>query len=335
MFSHIVPKTYLKQWLIDGSNEGIYIFKKNNIQSEGTQRNISNLTGTNFGKNNWFNLKIETCNHQIYDKLFNPVLNELLKDYTLEYKNKNINSPGLFRIVYLCHRNDLIIKRKSDSAIINVKKLNAIINKSWNDSQKHYIENFLSKNIENEWFEYLNNVINNTHDTIDYEMKKYFSLFITIQLYKDSQIINMQLNSLIPNIFKNDSSNNQNEILLDTFYEFINDYETNNLNSNNVIYKAYNNLLNQKWNFKLLKNNNSDYLTSDNPVFIDKYNGDEAIFFPLCPNMCLIMIKSKKDRTIIEIVNDIEKRLINSLIIKNSNEEIAFNNNTINKKLYH
>ena len=70
MFSHIVPTTYLKSWKIPNSSNSIYLFKKNEIADKGKKRNLLNLSGTSFGKKNFYYLKIETCDSKIYDPLF-------------------------------------------------------------------------------------------------------------------------------------------------------------------------------------------------------------------------------------------------------------------------
>ena len=89
MFCHIVPTTYLKSWKVANSEHSIYIFNKTNLQLKGNLKNILNLKGTNFGKVNFFYLKIETCNSRIYDDLFIPILTKIINQKIKEAKSKS------------------------------------------------------------------------------------------------------------------------------------------------------------------------------------------------------------------------------------------------------
>ena len=335
MFCHIVPTTYLKSWKVKTNSNSIYVFDKNNLQLKGDLKNILNLKGTSFGKTNFFYLKITTCDLNIYDKLFIPIINELNKSYILEYKNNPIKEPGLFRIIYLNHKQEIVVKRKNDNKMIKISRLESTINQLWNNEQKLFIESFFSSQIENDWNSFLNVVQSKEKfTTIDSQEKKYLSLFISVQLYRDGMIIDKQLNQIIPKFITINYKNNniQNKILIDVLFEFIFDYKNNVTSSKNVIYNTYINLLNNKWDYNFLFNKNCNFLTSDTPIFIDNFNGVESIFFPISPNVCLIMSKSNKDSIVTKYTN--EQIFINSLIIKHSKENIAYYEEIIDKSIY-
>ena len=337
MFCHIVPKTYLKSWKNSNTNQSIYIFNKDHLNEKGVKRNLSKLKNTNFGKTNFYYLKIETCNLRIYNNLFIPIINKINENYILEYKNKIINSPNLFRILYLTYKNDIIVKRKSDGLILTMDNLWTIINPLWKDSQKIYIESFFSTHIENEWDNFLKAVLdNNGLKEITNDIKKYLFLFITLQLYRDGTIIEQQLKSLLSNYncINQEKNNIQNVLLIDVIYEFISDYNSKAKNSNNIIYNSYLNFLNKKWHYNFIINFNNDFLTSDNPVFIENYNERQSIIFPLCPKICIILSENTVDIAKSIKINDSEKKLINSLIIKNSKKNIAYYEESIKNAIY-
>lgn len=337
MFCHIVPKIYLKSWKIPNKNHGIYVFEKEFLNEKGSLRSIDNLSNTNFGKTNFYYLKIETCNLRIYNDLFIPIVDKINEDYILEYKNNIITSPGLFRAIYLTHKDDLIVKRKNDGLIIKIDRLWSLINPLWKDSQKRYIESFFSKNIETKWDDYLKIMLeNNGFQKINDGIKKYLFLFITLQLYRDGAIIDSQLKSLISsyNPINYNKNNNQNKLLIDVLYEFINDYNSNSKISNNIIYNSYLNFLNKNWIYNFVVNNKNDFLTSDNPIFIDHYNEKQVIIFPISPKICLILFENKTDIIERNNINEDEKKIINSLIINNAKKNIAYYQEYINRNLY-
>ena len=200
MFSHIVPTTYLKSWKIPNSSNSIYLFKKNEIADKGKKRNLLNLSGTSFGKKNFYYLKIETCDSKIYDPLFLPIISYLENDYIVRYKDKSItkNNPGLFRIVYLNKKSDLQLIRKKDGIEINIESINSTINSLWNDTQKRFIENFFSNVLENNWNCFLEKTQNiHTDFVIDEDLKRYIILFITLQFFRDGLQIDEYLSSII------------------------------------------------------------------------------------------------------------------------------------------
>lgn len=339
MFCHIVPSTYLKSWKIKETKNSIYIFERDKINLEGDRRNILNLNRTKFGKVNFYYLKMDTCNSKIYDELFAPIIKTLDVNYIFEYKGNYItkDNPGLFRIIYLTKRESLIIKRKNTFDKINIKSLEFEINKLWGNSQKLYIENFFNNEVENKWNNFLN-IIRNINDNfeLNIEIKKYIMLFITLQIFKDGSTIDLYLKQILPN-FKSsnyDQYNIQNEILIDNIYGFIYDIKNKTKNSSNIIYNTFLNLLNSYWTFSFYFNNNDDFLTSDNPIFVETFNNKECIIFPLTPSICLLLTRNKKDLIAIIDIKDYDKKNINTLIIKNSKEHIAYYASKINKDIY-
>lgn len=339
MFSHIVPATYLKSWKVPNSKNSIYIFKKNKITNMGIKRNISNLTRTSFGKINFYYLNIEACNLSIYDQLFIPIISYLENDYYISYKNKPIvsSNPGLFRIVYLNKNYDLKIIRKQDNIEVRVENIKSIINSLWNDSQKKFIEDFFHNNIENDWNYFLKKIKNITASFVmSKSTKKYIMLFITLQIFKSGLQIDNYLSSLIPSFVPNNYQKNniQNNILIDTIYEFILDFNQNKNNSYNIIYNAFLNLIDSNWIFNFIINKQGSFLTSDTPVFIDYYNTQESIIFPLMPNVCLVLTNSIKDFIKVKESSEYETKIINSLIIKNAKECIAYYDYIIGNNIY-
>ena len=334
MFSHIVPTTYLKSWKIPNSSNSIYLFKKNEIADKGKKRNLLNLSGTSFGKKNFYYLKIETCDSKIYDPLFLPIISYLENDYIVRYKDKSItkNNPGLFRIVYLNKKSDLQLIRKKDGIEINIESINSTINSLWNDTQKKFIENFFSNVLENNWNCFLEKTQNiHTDFVIDEDLKRYIILFITLQFFRDGLQIDEYLSSIISSFKPIDYQKNniQNNILIDILYEFILDFNEHNATSSNIIYNTFLNLISSNWCFNFNINRQGTFLTSDTPVFVDYYNGQESIIFPLTPSICLALTNSKKDNAKVKELTQSEIQIINNLIIKNSKEYVVYNNSYI------
>lgn len=334
MFSHIVPATYLKSWKIPNSSNSIYLFKKNKIADKGKKRNLLNLSGTSFGKKNFYYLKIETCDSKIYDPLFLPIISYLENDYIVRYKDKSItkNNPGLFRIVYLNKKSDLQLIRKKDGIEINIESINSTINSLWNDTQKRFIENFFSNVLENNWNCFLEKTQNiHTDFVIDEDLKRYIILFITLQFFRDGLQIDEYLSSIISSFKSIDYQKNniQNNILIDILYEFILDFNEHNATSSNIIYNTFLNLISSNWCFNFNINRQGTFLTSDTPVFVDYYNGQESIIFPLTPSICLALTNSKKDNAKVKELTQSEIQIINNLIIKNSKEYVVYNNSYI------
>ena len=75
-------------------------------------------------------------------------------------------------------------------------------------------------------------------------------------------------------------------------------------------------------------------MTSDTPVFIDYYNTQESIIFPLMPNVCLVLTNSIKDFIKVKESSEYETKIINSLIIKNAKECIAYYDYIIGNNIY-
>ena len=334
MFSHIVSATYLKSWKVPNSSNSIYLFKKNEIADKGKKRNLLNLSGTSFGKKNFYYLKIETCNSKIYDPLFFPIISYLENDYIIKYKDKSItkNNPGLFRIAYLNKKSDLQLIRKKDGIKINIESIKSTINSLWNDTQKRFIENFFSNVLENNWNCFLEKIQDIQPDfVIDEDSKRYIILFITLQFFRDGLQIDKYLSSIIPSFKPTDYQKNniQNYILIDILYEFILDFNKHNTTSSNIIYNTFLNLISSNWCFNFNINHQRTFLTSDTPVFIDYYNGQEAIIFPLTPSISLSLTKSKRDKVKVKELTKSEIQIINNLIIKNAKEYVVYNNSYI------
>ncbi len=336
MFCHIVPATYLKSWKIPNMDQSIYIFDRNNLITKGSLRSISNLSGTNFGKTNFFYLKMELCNHRSYDDLFAPIFIEIKKNYIMEYKNRIINSTGLFRTIYLSHKQDIVVKKISDHNTIKINSLNSFINSLWDDSQKRFIEDFFNKHVENKWNSFLEMLTHDNNKLLSRDNKDYLFLFISLQLYKSGKLIDEQLKQLLPfySSIDYDANNTQNRILVDVLYNFIHDYNINNKNSNNIIYNTYLNLISLNWEYIFVINNTSDFLTSDNPIFIDNYNSKQSIIFPIYPNICLIISINSEDRIITKNSSILEKRMINNMIINNADKNLAYYKDLIDQSLY-
>lgn len=338
MFCHIVPCVYLKSWKIKSTKNSIYIFEKDKIEADGVQKNISNLKGTGFGEMNFYYLKIESCNNRIYDNFFYSLFTYLNNDYVMEFKGNVIVDPGMFRIIYLDKYDDLVIKRKIDNKVIDNSSIIFLVNKLWNNEQKKYIENFLSREVESKWNIFLSS-INQINDNfvINNSLKEYIMLFISTQLFRNGKIITLKLNELLSNFnnYKERMSGIQNDLLIDTFYEFIHDYDTKNLSSTNIIYNTFLNLINSVWNYTFYINNGDGFLVSDNPIFVDSYlTDDESIFLPISPKICLQISLSKNHSVNIKHIDSYNVRNLNSLIIKNSTKNIAFYEKNIDASLY-
>lgn len=137
----------------------------------------------------------------------------------------------------------------------------------------------------------------------------------------------MKLNELLSNFnnYKERILGIQNDLLIDTFYEFIHDYDTKNLSSTNIIYNTFLNLINSVWNYTFYINNKDGFLVSDNPIFVDSYlTDDESIFLLTSPKICLQISLSKNHSVNIKHIDSYNIRNLNSLIIKNSTKNIAF-----------
>lgn len=177
----------------------------------------------------------------------------------------------------------------------------------------------------------------NDNFVIDNSLKEYIMLFISTQLFRNGKIITLKLNELLSNFnnYKERMSGIQNDLLIDTFYEFIHDYDTKNLSSTNIIYNTFLNLINSVWNYTFYINNGDGFLVSDNPIFVDSYlTDDESIFLPISPKICLQISLSKNHSVNIKHIDSYNVRNLNSLIIKNSTKNIAFYEKNIDASLY-
>lgn len=271
--------------------------------------------------------------------MFLPIISYLDEHYYVSYKNKYItkNNPGLFRIIYLNNKKDLRLVRKRDNVEVKIESINHIINTLWNDTQKKIIEDFFHDNIENDWNSFLEEIKKiNSSFSINKPMKRYIMLFITLQLFRSGLQIDKYLLSINPSFVHNNYQQNniQNSILIDTLYEFIIDFNQNKNTSSNIIYNTFINLMRSNWNFNFNINHQETFLTSDTPVFVDNYNIQESIIFPITPSICLVLTNSLQDIVKLKELTENEIQIINHLIIKNAKEYIAYNKPKIDDKIY-
>ena len=268
MFSHVVPKTYLKKWEIEDYKDRIYIFKKDEIQKP-IRKKLDDLNHTDFGYNNYYYLKIENCNYPIFDSMFNDLLNELNRKYIFKLNKCILTQPGIFRIAYLSNNDSIKVIQKNNNKEIKIKSILTDINNYWRDTQKKYIEQFFSKEIENDW----NKIVKNISEIASNQIKNFniiekekFILFIAVQMSRSHKLHNEIINKLLCD------ENLKKEFLIAHIYKFIKIYNKEQEESNdNIIYCRYKELLKSKLNITILKTNNN-FIVSDNPINYYLYN---------------------------------------------------------------
>ena len=138
MFSHIVPKTYLKAWKSPENKESIYVFTKEETSSNGSIRNLNRLSNTGFGKQNYYYLTMDKCTSSTYDFMFDDLLNKLNETYSFIYKSNIINDGAMFRMCFYNHKNDIEVIRKIDNHKTTIDKIHNDINRIWNDEKSIY-----------------------------------------------------------------------------------------------------------------------------------------------------------------------------------------------------
>ena len=319
MFSHIVPKTYLKTWKVPDKKESIFVFTKDTPTSKGIIRNLSKLSNTGFGKQNYYYLTIDKCMSKIYDFMFDDLLNKLNKSYYFIYKDKLIQDGAMFRLCYFNHKDEIEVIRKKDNFKTTINKIHNDINRIWDEEKKHFIEDFFSKNVENDWNKVVDEIStktkNNTITTLNANYQQILILLIVLLLFRNHNYIKR----FHPQ-FKTFDENELIDLSNDSITEFILLFTQRKYNKNNFISASYQKMIEANLCFEFLLSENCDFITSDNPTFFY----DKSLYFPISPSICLKLYTYKHKKLIINPVKKEKTKEINKLCIQNCYNNIAF-----------
>ena len=324
MFSHIIPKTYLKAWKIPENKESIFIFSKEEPLSNGSKKNLNKLRNTGFGKQNYYYLTIDKCTSPTYDFMFDDLLNKLNETYNFIYKNKLIKDGAMFRLCFYLHKDDIEVIRKIDNHKTTIDKIHNDTNRIWNDEKKHFIEEFFSQKIENDWNtivgEITKKVENNTITTLNNEYKNTLKLLIVLLLFRNHNYIR----TFHPKLMELDEKE-LIELTNDNIVEFIIQYNQKRFNKNNIISAGYINMNENKFHFEFLLSKQCNFITSDNPVIFNK----DFILFPISPKICLKLYTYKENKISSKNIKEKETKKINNICINNSYKNFAYSQESI------
>ncbi|MBQ2909880.1 MAG: DUF4238 domain-containing protein [Bacilli bacterium] len=319
MFCHTISKTYLEKWKIKDKKDSIYVFNKNNLSNQGEIRDLTNLTKTELGYTNYYYLKIEDCDHKIFDNMFQDLIDEINKQYILKFNKLEIKTATQFRLAYLKHEDKLKIYRRDNNVEIKLSRINKLILDSWNISKKRYIEDFFSKEIENDWQKVVNEfeTIIKTKAKLSKFAREKLILFIATQINRNHKKHNEKIK-----ITQNDEI--LKKILIVSIYEFIKIYNHEQEDNNdNYIFETYKQLKKTNLHITIL-HTESSFITTDNPIITYKHNHKDSILIPITPNICLIIQNSLIESLSIKKINSIETKKINNELINNAINNIVY-----------
>lgn len=211
MNCHIVPRSYLKAWKIPTTNNSIYVFDKNETRAINNNKNIDNLSDTNFAFEDKYLIDIFNKNymHKFYAD-FSEIVNEL--NVTVIYNDIKIASFAEY-VDYLDCFEDWIYTTKDGIIIENNVVCDLFANKI-----SEIIEKYFANNIENRWpviKEYVTTTIMKNRGTVTAEHKEILIEFTVVQLLRRFE--NMQAMGLSNVIAIMNNAFGEN--IFDSFYE--------------------------------------------------------------------------------------------------------------------
>ena len=195
---------------------------------------------------------------------------------------------------------------------------------------KKYIEQFFSKEIENDW----NKIVKNISEIASNQIKNFniiekekFILFIAVQMSRSHKLHNEIINKLLCD------ENLKKEFLIAHIYKFIKIYNKEQEESNdNIIYCRYKELLKSKLNITILKTNNN-FIVSDNPINYYLYNKKKSYLIPINIKICIIIQLDKKDNISVNCISEKETRDINNFLLSNCISHVGFFKDSISNEI--
>lgn len=332
MNCHIVPRSYLKAWKIPTTNNSIYVFDKNETRAINNNKNIDNLSDTNFAIEDKYLIDIFNKNYMYkFYADFSEIVNEL--NVTVTYNDIKIISFTEY-VDHLDCFEDWIYTTK-DGVIIE----NTVVCDLFTKKISEIIEKYFANNIENSWpviKEYVTTIIMNNRGTVSAEHKEILIEFTVVQLLRRFE--NMQAMGLSNVIAMMNKVFGEN--IFDSFYEeslwLMQLYGYAIQKSSNSLIRSIQHILDNYQPCFLISTGSLDFITSDNPCYnIEKtpYPFESGIYLPISPKVCLFLcnLTSYVDKTKYYIfeINDNNVKNINSKTKKYAIKNLAYHSDDI------
>ena len=336
MNCHIVPRCYLKSWKIPAFNNSIYVFDKNKTTAINNNKNIDNLSDTNFALEDKYLINIfnKDYMHKFYPQ-FSSIMKEL--GITATYNHKKIlnlsdymdNLDSIERWTYI----------DSCGAFVD----NSIVINAWKEKISIVIEKYFANNIEPQWTNvknYTSSHIMKRSWKVSAEHKNTLIEFVSLQLLRRfenmqelglSKLINVLNEMAETTIF--DTSYEESHWLIQLYNYAIN--KNNNSISRSV--KCINDIYQPCF---LISTGTADFITSDNPCYIIKnssYSSETGIYMPINPKVCLFLCNVTsyvdKNKYYIFDINDQNVKYINHKTRSHALKQVAYHSDNISNLL--
>jgi hypothetical protein len=243
--------------------------------------------------------------------------------------------------------------RDKDNNIINSEQIKLSLEEVWEENIGKLIENYYSRNIENNWnifLHYINNeLLLKKSWMVSGKQKDYFLEFIAIQLCRRTEnlkkfgldlavgiFVDIMI-ELIPEDFLRetiDSNDYKEDLFLIQLYKYVKYRQTKDINyENNSITKIIDLLDKQIQICFLQAPSNVDFITSDNPcIHIPlgsmQLNYFSGIYLPINKKLCAFLCKNREGFTLNKyLIMDISNQnvtFINHIIVQNCISKIAY-----------
>lgn len=332
MNCHIIPKCYLKSWKIPNTNSSIFIFDKNKTRATNNNKNIENLSDTNFAIKDKYLINIFNKHymHKFYTQ-FSVVINELNVTATCNgTKILNFNDY-INNLEYI----DNWTYMAADGTITET----SIIVDLWTEKVSKSIESYFANNVEYNWpiiKNYVTTQIMPKQGKVPAEHKEFLFEFAVVQFLR--RIENMQamgLSNIITTLNQAfdinyfDSSYEESHWLMQ-LYGYVIKKDTNSvLNSIQYISDNYQPCF-------LISTGSAEFITSDNPCYRVKDSINpfvSGIYLPINPKVCLFLcnLNSNTDKNTYYIfdINDQNVKFINNQTKNHAIKELAYHSDDI------
>ena len=343
VIAHIIPQVYLKSWCFKNQKNSVYVFDKYNLKYE--IKNLNTLKNTNFQNKDEYFLNIQDCCLEIYSELFESLYSSIKVRFAIQYKNIYIDSAYKFRnccrYLDLDNQDNWIITDLTNNNRYGYRSFREQVIRLWNDNYQNKIEIFFSKNYETHWLEFLDYI--NKLKTTDKEklilindnQKNYLFEFLAVQLTRKftnfsifKQVIEYYMSAF--GLKKEMDDYTVKKLWISNLFKYIQYKENNNSKyEKNLINMMIDYLNSKDISFEIYFSKDIDFLTSDNPIFrIESSEEFDYIYFPLNRKSCLAICSKSAVNNMFNIktLSDIEVKIINDLIIKNSEKNfISYN----------
>lgn len=332
MNCHIVPQCYLKSWKVPTTKSSIYIFDKSKTLATNNNKNIENLSDTNFAFEDKY--LIDVFNKDYMYKFYNHfsgIMSELnvtaSSDGTVILTETEFNNclDNIDKWIYTAH----------DGTTIDV----SIVLNLWNTKVAKTIEKYFGNNIETKWpmvKDYTTSHIMKRSWKVFAKHREILFEFVVVQLLRRFE--NMQalgLSELIKEL---------NDVfattIFDTAYEeshwLMQLYRYAIQKNNNSISRSVQSLSDNYQPCFLIATGNAEFITSDNPCYIIKnldYSYESGIYMPINPKVCLFLCNldshTDKNKYYIFDINDHNVKYINKQTRAHALKELAFHSDDI------